>query len=56
MDMKKRKVPHTFIIVFFIIVIAAVLTWIIPPGKYVQEQVNGETQMTFYYADQLSEA
>ena len=54
--MKKRKVPHTFVIVFFIIVIAAVLTWIIPPGKYVAEQVNGETAMTFYYADQLPES
>ncbi len=54
--MKKRKVPHTFVIVFFIIVIAAVLTWIIPPGKYVSEQVGDETVMTFYYADQLNEA
>ena len=51
--MKKRKVPHTFVIVFFIIVVAAVLTWIIPPGKYVSEQVGDETVMTFYYADQL---
>ena len=51
--MKKRKVPHTFVIVFFIIVVAAVLTWIIPPGKYVQEQVGGETVMKFYYANQL---
>ena len=54
--MKKRKVPHTFVIVFFIIVVAAVLTWIIPPGKYVTEQVGDETVMTFYYADQLPEA
>ena len=54
--MKKRKVPHTFVIVFFIIVVAAVLTWIIPPGKYVQEQVGGETVMKFYYANQLPEA
>ena len=54
--MKKRKVPHTFVIVFFIIVVAAVLTWIIPPGKYVSEQVGDETVMTFYYADQLPEA
>ena len=53
--MKKRKVPHTFVIVFFIIVVAAVLTWIIPPGKYVSEQVGGETVMRFYYADQLPE-
>ena len=54
--MKKRKVPHTFVIVFCIIVIAAVLTWIIPPGKYVTEQVGDETVMTFYYADQLPES
>ena len=53
--MKKRKVPHTFVIVFFIIVISAVLTWFIRPGKYVKEQVNGKTVMTFYYADQLPE-
>ena len=52
--MKKRKVPHTFVIVFFIIVIAAVLTWIIPPGKYVSEQVDGETVMTFHYLDELN--
>ena len=43
--MAKRKVPHTFVIVFFIIVVAAVLTWFIQPGKY----VDG----TFYYADDL---
>ena len=54
--MKKRKVPHTFVIVFCIIVIAAVLTWIIPPGKYVSEQVGDETVMTFHYADQLPES
>ena len=53
--MKKRKVPHTFVIVFFIILIAAVMTWIIPPGKYVETQVDGESQMTFYYQDQLPE-
>ena len=51
--MKKRKVPHTFVIVFFIIVIAAVMTWIIPPGKYVETQADGESQMTFYYQDQM---
>ena len=53
--MKKRKVPHTFVIVFCIIVLAAVLTWIIPPGKYVSEQVGDETVMNFYYQDQLPE-
>ena len=55
LPMKKRKVPHTFVIVFFIIVIAAVLTWIIPPGKYVTEQVGDETVMTFHYLEELNE-
>jgi len=31
---KKGKIPHTYVIVFFIIVIAAVLTWIIPGGEF----------------------
>ena len=54
--MKKRKVPHTFVIVFCCILLAAMMTWFIKPGKYVSEQVDGETVMTFYYQDQLPEA
>ena len=53
--MKKRKVPHTFVIVFCCILLAAMMTWFIKPGKYVQEQVGGEQVMTFYYQDQLPE-
>ena len=53
--MKKRKVPHTFVIVFCCILIAAMMTWFIKPGKYVEEQVGGEKVMTFYYQDQLPE-
>ena len=61
LPMKKRKVPHTFVIVFFIIVIAAVLTWIIPPGKYIQEAVPNpetgvvDTVMRFHYLDELKD-
>ncbi len=43
--MSKRKVPHTFVIVFFIIVVAAIMTWFIRPGKY----IDG----TFYYENEL---
>ena len=43
--MSKRKVPHTYVIIFFVIVFAAVMTWIIRPGIYVGE--------TFYYQDEL---
>ena len=53
--MKKRKVPHTFVIVFCCILLAAMMTWFIKPGKYVQEQVGEATVMTFYYQDQLPE-
>ena len=51
--MKKRKVPHTFVIVFFIIVIAAAMTWFIKPGKYIEQQAGDTSVMTFYYQDQL---
>ena len=53
--MKKRKVPHTFVIVFCCILLAAMMTWFIKPGKYVQEQVGDTSVMTFYYQDQLPE-
>jgi Predicted membrane protein len=54
--MKKRKVPHTFVIVFFIIIISAIMTWFIKPGLYVKEQIDGQTVMRFFYEDQLPEA
>lgn len=53
----KGKVPHTYVIVFFIIVFAAMLTWVIPPGKYVKTTVvkdgKEHTELTFYYKDNL---
>ena len=52
-----KKVPHTYVIVFGIIVIAAVLTWFIPPGKYVEVTtvVDGKetTGMVFFYEEDL---
>ncbi len=33
-----KKVPHTYVIVFSLIVIAAVLTWIIPSGEFARTQ------------------
>ena len=40
-----KKVPHTYVIIFFIIVLAAVITWILPGGKYVDKEIveNGKT-------------
>lgn len=41
-----KKIPHTFTIVFFLIIIAAVLTWIIPSGEFEREIIeqNGSTR------------
>ncbi len=55
-----KKVPHTYVIVFGIIVISALLTWFIPPGKYVEvtTMVEGkeQKQMVFFYEENLPEA
>ena len=53
--MKKRKVPHTFVIVFCCILLAAMMTWFIKPGKYIPEQVGEEQVMAFYYQDEMPE-
>jgi uncharacterized ion transporter superfamily protein YfcC len=34
-----RKFPHTYVIVFYILLFSAILTWIIPGGEYVEEKV-----------------
>jgi uncharacterized ion transporter superfamily protein YfcC len=54
--LKKRKIPHTYVIIFYIIVIAAILTWIIPGGDYVEKQVTSpdgsiNTELQFQYID-----
>lgn len=43
--MKKKQIPHTYVIIFYIILFCAALTWFIPGGKYV-EQVNAIGQKT----------
>ena len=37
--MKQFKIPHTFTIVFFIVVAAAIATWVVPSGEFVRESV-----------------
>ncbi len=34
-----KKVPHTYVIIFFILIIAAITTWIIPGGEYERQTV-----------------
>lgn len=41
--LKKRRIPHTYVIVFSIIVLSAILTWFMPGGEFQREMkmVNG---------------
>ena len=49
-----KRIPHTFTIVFALIVFAAVLTWFIPAGEFLRETVNGREVVvndSFHYVD-----
>jgi uncharacterized ion transporter superfamily protein YfcC len=35
--LKNKKIPHTYVIIFYIIVIAAICTWIVPGGEFQRE-------------------
>lgn len=37
---KKRTIPHTFVIVFFIIIFSAILTWFVPGGEFDREVIH----------------
>ena len=36
-----KKIPHTFTIVFALIVLSAILTWFVPAGEYLRQTVDG---------------
>ena len=36
-----KRIPHTFTIVFALIVLAAVLTWVVPAGEFLRQTVEG---------------
>ncbi|WP_373601097.1 YfcC family protein [Paraclostridium bifermentans] len=41
--MKKRKklvIPHTFTIIFLLIVVMSILTWIVPSGEFQREEID----------------
>ena len=39
MEKRKRKFPHTYVIIFSLIAISAVLTWLVPGGAFERETV-----------------
>ncbi len=46
-----KKVPHTYVIIFYIVLIAAITTWVIPGGEYVEHEINGNKEMVFSSVD-----
>jgi len=34
-----KKIPHTYVIIFSVIIIAAIMTWFIPGGEYARQKV-----------------
>ncbi len=48
----KRQIPHTYVIVFYIILVSAILTWIIPGGEYFEQNITengvGKTRMVYH--------
>jgi uncharacterized ion transporter superfamily protein YfcC len=52
---KKLKFPHTYVIIFTLILIAAALTWLFPGGDYVQQVTvrDGKEvkELVFHYTD-----
>lgn len=42
-----KKVPHTYVIIFYIIILAAIMTWFIPGGEYEEQEISGQTEMVF---------
>ena len=52
--MKKRQIPHTFTIVFYIIIFCALLTWFVPGGKYVEQIApNGDKAMVYQQVESI---
>jgi len=52
--MKKLKLPNTFVLLFIILALIALATWLVPGGKYETHLVNGKQLVdpdTFHYIE-----
>lgn len=38
---KKIQIPHTYTIIFLLMIVVAILTWIVPSGAFETAEVNG---------------
>ena len=51
---RKRWIPDAYVIIFIVIVLAAIATWVIPAGEFERTQVGGRTVVvpgTFHYVE-----
>lgn len=49
-----KRIPHTFTIVFSLIVLAAMLTWVVPAGEFLRHTVDGREVVvsdSFHFVD-----
>lgn len=46
--MKAKKIPHTYVIISAIILLCAILTWIVPGGKYVESIAENGVKTSVY--------
>lgn len=46
MSSNKRQFPHTYVIIFSIILVAAVCTWLIPAGEFERQTITVENNAT----------
>ena len=51
MEKKKLKIPHTFVIIFALIIISAIVTFIVPGGEYVKITQGDSEILEFRYID-----
>ena len=58
LSLNLKKIPHTFTIVFALIVLAAVMTWFIPAGEFLRETVGGREVVvsdSFHFVDRATQ-
>jgi uncharacterized ion transporter superfamily protein YfcC len=51
---KEKWIPDAYVIIFIVIILAAVATWIVPAGEFERTQINGRTVVvpgTFHYVE-----
>lgn len=47
-----KKFPHTYVIIFYVLIAAALLTWFVPGGRYVKQEIvtsDGKTKLQTVY-------